>query len=173
VVCVYCTGNYLTTDLYKTIILGQADNFSYAPKIFRTGTYTVNQFNATSGSFKTLVYPSNEIDTGLTILSNRQIDKQCNTATISYSDFLLNDTINYMKSGCKVTHFNKTMTSKVPNTPWNYNNPYSTLHYIAALKEITGGYGIFGTNQTMGGHGLGNCQTQHCTATTSTRKPGY
>lgn len=171
IICVYCTGNYLTTDLYKTIILQQSDSFEYAPHNYVSVPYIIPQFNYTSGNFTNYVIQVNEADAGLTTKLNRDV-VGCNTATIAYSDALLNDTIHYLESGCKSTNFNQTKTYVSPNSPWSWNNPYSTLHYMSALKQLTGGHGIYGTNQTVGGHGPGNC-INGCSYTTSTRKAGY
>ena len=41
--------------------------------------------------------------------SQRYVES-CNIATIAYSDFLLNDTINYLKSGCTKTDFKEKTT---------------------------------------------------------------
>lgn len=170
IVCVYCTGNYLTTDLYQTIII-EPVSFEYAPHSFISVPYNVPIYNSTSGNFTNIQYQQNEIDAGLTTFFNRQV-LGCNTATISYSDKLLNDTINYLESDCKKTNFNQTKTYSPPNSPWSWDNPYSTLHYLNALKQMSGGYGISGTNNTKGGHGPGNC-INGCAYTTSTKKPGW
>jgi hypothetical protein len=170
IVCVYCTGNYLTTDLYKTIIL-EPVSFEYAPHNFTSEPYNVPEYNSTYGNFTNVLYQQNEIDAGLTTFLNRQVTG-CNTATIAYSDLLLNDTIKYLESGCTKTNYNMTNTQKVPNSPWEYSNPFSSLHYLSALKQMTDGYGIYGYNGTKGGHGPGNC-INGCSYTTSTRKAGY
>jgi hypothetical protein len=170
IVCVYCTGNYLTTDLYKTIILSPV-SFEYATHNFLATPYNIAQYNDSSGNFTNIKYYQNEIDVGLTTVLNRQV-LGCNTATIAYSDFLLNDTINYLESGCTKTNYNMTKIYSHPNSPWSYDNPYSSQHYMSALKQMTNGHGIYGTNQTVGGHGPGNC-INGCTYTTSTKKPGW
>lgn len=158
ITCVYCTGNYLTTDLYKTIILQQADSFEYAPHNYVSTPYTIPQYNQSAGNFTNYVIQVNEADVGLTTLFNRSV-VGCNTATIAYSDELLNDTIHYLESGCKVTHFNQTKTYSPPNTPWSWNNPYSSLHYKSVTDEIKSNH-------------PGNC-INGCSITTSTRKAGY
>ena len=171
IVCVYCTGNYLTTDLYKTIIIESGNPFEYVIHKFVSTTYTISQYNFTSKNYTNIIYPTNELDSGLTSMLNRNI-QGCDTATISYSDYLLNDTISYMESGCKTSHYNQTNTQKVPNTPWVYDNPYSSLHYLSSLNIITQGHGLSGGNHTSGGHGPGNC-INGCKFTTSTKKPGW
>lgn len=171
IICVYCTGNYLTNDLYQTIILESSD-FSYAPLSFVGKTVTMYEPNATGYMLPAYNYTDNEMYSSLTTFSDRFVTDDCKSATIKYSDWLLNDTINYLKSGCKITSYNKTSTQTVPNTPWVYDNPFSSLHYLSALKQMTNGIGMYGTNGTVGGHGPGNC-INGCSFTTSTKKPGW
>ena len=97
----------------------------------------------------------------------------CNTATIAYSDKLLNDTIQWMKSGCTITKYNQTKTYKLNNTPWSWNNPYSSLHYVDPLSKMFKGWHPGSNGTVLNGIGLGNCITHYCDATTSTKKPGY
>lgn len=170
IVCVYCTGNYITSDLYKTIILEPA-SFEFVPHEFINTNYKVDIFNGVSGNYSSITFPVNEFDSGLTSYKNKSM-QGCNSATIAYSDFLLNDTIKYLESDCKIKSYNQTTTQKVPNTPWQYDNPFSSLHYLVALKTLTHNAGYSTMNNTSGGHGPGNC-INGCSYTTSTRKAGY
>ena len=155
IICVYCTGNYLTTDLYDTIII-QPVQFEYSKHTFTTSTVSVPQYNSANKNYTNLIYPISEINAGLTTFLNRDV-QGCNTATISYSDALLNDTIHYFENGCTKTFINQTNTQKISNTPWSYDNPYSTLHYKAIVDKIKSNY-------------MGDCLKHKCTQTTSIRK---
>lgn len=155
-ICVYCTGNYLQTDLYNTIIIGSADNFEYTKHQFITATLSIPQYNSTSQNYTELKYPINEELASLTTFLNRDV-VGCNTATIAYSDFLLNDTIHYLENGCTKTAYNQTNTYHGSNTPWIYDNPYSTLHYKAVTDKIKSNH-------------LGDCTFHKCNLTTSIRK---
>lgn len=55
---------------------------------------------------------------------SRTVDEGCGSAIIYYDDFLLNDTINYLKTDCKETSFNEKITIK----------PALTKHDIKTTK---------------------------------------
>ena len=134
-ICVYCEGDYIRSDLYKIIFLKSADSYEYPTRSFITSTYTISQYNAISQNYTTITYPTNEITAGLTTNLNRYV-QGCNTAMIAYSDSLLNDTINYMESGCKTTSYNKTNTYHGSTTAWSWSNPYSSLHYKSVTDNV-------------------------------------
>ena len=98
----------------------------------------------------------------------------CDTATIPYDFQLLTDTIYYMRMNCdsKYTTFNATQTYELPSTPFNYDNPFSTLHQDSYLKDITG-HKSFGGNHTGGGLGPSNCITNKCDYHDPYHKVGY
>lgn len=98
----------------------------------------------------------------------RFITNDCSGATVgSYSNmtfttWLISDTVKYLESGCTKTQFNDTKVNIVKQIPFNYNNPYSILHENAFMSTILRGHSYFGSNSTLGGIGLGNCITQKC-----------
>lgn len=108
---------------------------------------------------------------------NRYVYPGCTGAQIVYSDFLLNDTIHYLESGCTKTNYNEAKIVSTPNkTPIDLKDPYSSLVLQKQLKTIFNGKSqLYNENMpTPGGLGPGNCiNSNHCTFTTSTHKPGY
>lgn len=129
-VCVDCTGDFMNPDLYKMIII-EPHGFTFIDKYALVPNHQWNSY------------------------SDRHM-AGCNTATIAYSDSLLNDTIHYMESNCTITKFNSTKINVIPSQPWDFDNPYSSLHYkstIDLIKKVS----------------IGNC-INGCTVTTSTKK---
>jgi hypothetical protein len=94
-------------------------------------------------------------------LNNRYM-QGCDTATISSNLSLLNDTIHYMLSGCKVTNYDGNVTKTVHVSPWDYDNPYSTLHQQSYLKDIMHNHNSANTNHTSGGFGPTDCIRHIC-----------
>lgn len=85
----------------------------------------------------------------------------CKLATISYSSFLLNDTISYLKSNCTKTNFVDHVQKQTGNQAFTFNNPYSTLHQQNLIHQI----------KSTGG--MKNCITQQCNYTDPYAKVGY
>ena len=81
----------------------------------------------------------------------------CDVATISSKSGLLKDTIHYMLSDCKQTNFNGNVTNLVHQTPWDYNNPFSSLLQKSYLKNIIPNHSATNTNHTSGGYGPSLC----------------
>ena len=175
IICVYCTGNFLIDNLYKTITITPAD-FAYIPQTFQSVQQTSYIHNG-SGWLIPINSSVNEINSGLNVQLNRNVDPNCSNAVIKYSDYLLSDTIKYMESDCKTTNYNVTNTMKVPNTPWVYDNPYSTLHLLQYEKSIMGdNVGLGGNYTHPGGFGPPNCQSKHtseCNFIDPYKKVGY
>lgn len=169
IICIYCNGNYVSSDLYQTIII-EPDIFEFVTHSFHTRTVT-NYIQNGTGEFIPVTSTVNEQDASLKSYIGRNV-QGCDTATISYSDFILNDTINYLESGCKITHYNQTNVRTVPNTPWQYDNPYSSLHYVDTIKNMFKGWKPGSNGTVISGIGLGNC-INGCPYTTSTKKPGW
>lgn len=84
----------------------------------------------------------------------------CNEALVAPNLFLINDTINYLKSGCKTTNYNDTVKVSTPAFQWSYDNPYSTLHYYNYLKSIY--HKAINTFNQTGGKGLEDCIHHKC-----------
>lgn len=147
-VCVDCAGDYMNPDLFQIIII-EPHGFTYVDK------YAVISNN------KWLSY------------SDRHM-AGCNTATIGYSDSLLNDTIKYMESNCTQTSFNSTKTNIIPDQPWSYDNPYSSLHLSTYLKSFLHNHDIFNRNGTNpGGLGPNDCIRHQCSYTDPYKKAGW
>ena len=134
-VCVDCTGNLFNPDLYKIILL-EPHGFTF-----------VN---------KDQVVPNNKWYS----YSDRSM-QGCNTATIAYSDALLNDTISFLESGCTKTSFNGTMNHIIKEQPWSWDNPYSSLHQKSIVDKV----------KSTGG--LGNCISKQCDYTDPYKKAGW
>lgn len=180
------SGKFVTTDNFFHRQLTNTINHwgLYAP-----GTWIVMidpDYNAIIHSKEISLVPSlTYIIKDQTVGSNhtrneyhdRYVDPGCTSAEIVYSDFLLNDTIHYLESGCTITKYNETKIISTPNkTPIDYKNPFSSLRLQNQLKIIFNGKSqLYNENiPTGGGLGPGNCiNTSHCTFTTSSKKPGY
>ena len=69
--------------------------------------------------------------------SQRFVDG-CMTATIAYSDFLLNDTINYLKSGCTETNFKEKTTIIKPYIKHDISTSkaYKDQKWLEAAKKL-------------------------------------
>lgn len=60
----------------------------------------------------------------------------CEFASVSPDIDLIFDTIKYFENGCKYTSFNDTKKVQMNVTPFDYNNPFSTLYYTEYIHEI-------------------------------------
>lgn len=146
VVCVECTFDILASNQAKQIII-QPKDFTFVNK---TAIVSKNMWVSWQGRYM----------------------QGCDVATIGNRPGLLNDTISYMLSGCKTTSFNGTQTSIIPDKPWEYNNPYSTLHQLTYLKNILHSH-LTNTNQTGGGYGPVDCIRKTCDYTDPYKKIGW
>ena len=83
------------------------------------------------------------------------------SAQVVYKDAnTLPDTIKYLEGNCvDKSYFNTTQTI-LPNTPFSFDNPYSSLHYKAVTDKVKAEH-------------PGLCMDGKCGLTTSTRKAGY
>ena len=81
----------------------------------------------------------------------------CSEAIIAPNINLVNDTITYFNSNCTVTNYNTKITHQIKETPFSFNNPYSSLHYKDMLNQI---------KKT----GYGNCITKQCVNITLGKK---
>lgn len=125
IVCVDCKLPLDRPDVFKTIFI-EPSSFSFINK-----TFTLKNTNAWA------------------TYSNRYVSPDCLSSTIGYSDLLLNDTINYMLSNCTITKISNNQTNYIKNTPFQFNNPFSTLHYEKQISD-------------MKKNGMGNCITIKC-----------
>ena len=70
------------------------------------------------------------------VYADRYVEN-CQTARIVYSQFLLNDTINYFKSGCTKTGFNATQVIYMPPSKPTYDgNWYKHLKFLEEAKKL-------------------------------------
>ena len=129
IVCVVCEVPLDKPDLFSVIFI--------KPSGF---VYTLQNDNVTKGSYK--------------FYKDRYSTPDCITTTIGSDknfEFLLNDTIHYVLSGCKITSLNINQTSSIKNDiPIQYDNPFSTLHYKKQVDD-------------MKKNGIPNCITIKCT----------
>lgn len=104
--------------------------------------------------------------------SDIYISKDCYNADEVFSKTILNDTINYMLNHCvgtKPSSLNRTSLTSIKNTPFSFDNPYSSLIMAKLYKNILHDHYIFG-NYTSGGLGPGDCIHHTCNLTTSQKK---
>ena len=149
IVCVDCNLPLDKPDVFQTIFI-EPSSFVYINK-----TQTLNNTNT------------------WTSFSNRYVSPDCISSTIGYSDFLLNDTINYMLSNCTITNIHNNQTNFIKQTPFQYNNPFSSLHMQTYLKELMHGHDFFNGNHTLGGLGIGNCINIKCDYKDPYRNPKW
>lgn len=147
-VCVYCDLDLAQPDLFKTIFI-EPSSFTFINKADNSTNY------------KYISY------------SERYVSEDCSTATIAYSDKLLNDTISYMLSNCTKTNIQTNQTNTLKEIPFSYDNPFSSLLLKNYLNEIMHGHNYFEGNHTQGGLGPENCITHKCNFTDIYKKPGW
>lgn len=86
----------------------------------------------------------------------------CSEATVAPNLFLIEDTLHYLENGCKLTAYKDKTTVTIKATPWDYNNPFSSLHLQSYLSEMMHGHTFFIGNHTQGGLGPSNCIMHQC-----------
>lgn len=104
---------------------------------------------------------------------DRYVDSSCYEARIAYNYTLYLDTISYMESGCKTTNYKDHENKQTNNTPFTYNNPYSSLHMTNYLMALLHNHQGFIGNHTAGGLGPSNCINHKCAFTDPYAKVGY
>lgn len=153
-----CVGCYIdgNSDSQMQIIWIVPHLFSYSLHDFTTST-----INDTSGSGTYHISTVNEQNAGLTVYHDKYVDDSCMSAQVVYKDAnTLPDTIKYLEGNCvDKSYFNTTQTI-VPNTPFSFDNPYSSLYYKAVTDKVKAEH-------------PGLCMDDKCGLTTSTRKAGY
>lgn len=140
-------------------------------------------YNALVHSKEITIVPSlYYAESGQTVGSNhtmivhtkRITNPSCTSAKIVYSEYLLEDTINYLSSNCTKTSFNEMeKVSVAASTPIILNSPFSSTQYDNQLKTIFHGFKQLHNEKmpTIGGLGPGNCIGKTiCPFTTSTKK---
>lgn len=116
-VCVACNVPLGNPDLFKTIFI-EPSGFTYITKDQEVKNSHI-----------------------ITTFTNPYISPDCMTATVGYSDFLLNDTIHYMLNNCIGQHFINNQTKTVKETPPDYKNSISykqKAYTDSALKSSKG-----------------------------------
>lgn len=76
----------------------------------------------------------NKADNNTRTINHDRYDYKCTEATIRYTEFILNDTINYFKSNCKKTDLKDSSKIKTPQTPIKYSD-FTEYRYQAWLKD--------------------------------------
>ena len=138
VVCVECYFDITSADKAQQIIV-QPSSFSYINKT--------------------------EVENGNSWYNyDNRFMQGCDVATIGNIPGLLNDTIHFMLHNCSgtTTSYNNITNHTRIYQPFNYNNPYSTLHQDLYLKNIFHDHLSYNGNHTSGGIGPGNCITHYC-----------
>lgn len=107
-----------------------------------------------------------------TIIHVNRYVSNCQDAEVAPNLFIINDTINYLKSGCKTTLYNDTQITYHKAIAFDYNNPFSTLLQTKFLNTLLHNHSS-NSNHTSGGFGPGNCQTGQCSFTDPYAKVGY
>lgn len=116
-VCVGCDVPLGNPDLFKTIFI-EPSGFTYVIKDQEIkNSHTITTF------------------------TNPYISPDCMTATVGYTDFLLNDTIHYILNGCIGNHFINNQTSTTKDTPADYKDSisYKQKAYVDAALKINKG----------------------------------
>ena len=136
------------TTISKMIII-QADNFTYInPGEGIGNNHTRNEYQ------------------------NRFVGN-CEVATVAPIIPLINDTLHYLESDCKTTKYTDKVIIQTGNKPFDYSNPYSSLHHQAMLKQY--GITIAGESHLMGGHTIkfGDCIHKKCNFIDPYKKPNW
>ena len=99
----------------------------------------------------TWIDPNDASNKGLAMKTHvdRYVSPNCMEATVAPNLVIIDDTIKYLESGCTITNYNDTKIINQKEIAFSYDNPYSTLHYQAQLKQVkaTGGLGLCLQNQ--------------------------
>lgn len=92
---------------------------------------------------------------------NQYASLNCDEAKVP-SDFnLVNETLHYLESGCTHSDYNNTVTITHPDIPWQWDNPFSSLHQQNYVKSV----------KATGG--LSDCIHHKCTYTDPYKKQGW
>lgn len=140
VICVECDYDYALLSQAQVIFL-EPHGFvfpSLDPVQYENTTTTY--WNGTDYVTKTIQvssYPNTTLDVNF----DRYVSPDCLTADIVYSKIMMLDTINYLDNGCKKSNLITNSTLLIPKVPFDYNNPFSSLHYQSYAQSIknTGG----------------------------------
>lgn len=129
IVCVECNPDLARPDTVQIIYL-EPHAFNYINKNY----YSENQTNTSKNSTVFVNYNAAE----QIVHYDRYVDGTCNTANLVYSEFLLQDTINYMKSGCTMTEYNKTSLITPPYHEKDFKNSiwYNYKKYLDQSKQL-------------------------------------
>ena len=128
VVCVLCNINLGSVDVVQTIFI-EPRNFTYS--LIATDPTNTNEAHTKS----------------LTLYYDRYV-AGCSTANIVYSPGLMIDTIDYLKSGCTETGFNKTTKTEIHEPIIDYAHTYQLNYMKWVAKSLV--------------VNVGNCITVHC-----------
>lgn len=148
-ICVECVADITTMQQSQQIILEPTD-FNFVDK----------NANSTNGTWTSY---------------NSRYMQGCDVATIANIPRLLNDTIQYMLNGCKSTSFVSSSNHVIKDTPFSFNNPYSSLKIDSYLEKIFHNHKFFSSYNATNNGGLGpsNCITHQCSFTDPNKKAGY
>jgi hypothetical protein len=84
----------------------------------------------------------------------------CTEAIVAPLPSLIEDTLHYMESGCKITAYKEKVTTKTKDTPFQYGNPYSSLHYKNQINQLKQ-------------HPMGDCIHKKCDISNPYKKKGW
>jgi hypothetical protein len=158
-ICVDCMIDANSQSSMQSIWI-EPIGFSYTQHTFTGTTVTNYELNRTGGL---IPYTStvNEQNAGLLVYHDKFVDGSCLSAEIVYDNKTIPDTIKYLKGGCADKTYLNTTQTKVPNSPFSFANPYSSLH----LKQMVSAIKATG--------GLGDCIRHHCSYTDLYKKDGW
>lgn len=107
------------------------------------------------------------------VYQDRYVSNNCVEARVGPNIALIQDTINYLESGCTSTSMNTTKIITQKEIPFSYDNPYSSLHLNSYQKSILHGHSYYNGNKTSGGLGPNDCIRHLCSFTDPYKKVGY
>lgn len=96
------------------------------------------------------------------VYQDRYVSDNCVEARVGPDIALIQDTINYLESGCINTNMNTTKIITQKEIPFSYDNPYSSLHLDTYQQSILHGHSYYNGNKTGGGLGPSDCIRHQC-----------
>ena len=134
VVCVLCNVPLALTDIFQEIIIQPKGHQFVELAPIQDATVTYTQPN---GLQLQVNDPNTNLVTPLLHNGDRYVSPDCRTVDLVYSKALLNDTIQYLQSGCKKTSYNDvTNMTKVSTTPSDYKDSiyYKEYYWLHSLN---------------------------------------
>ena len=138
----FYSGQWVATPYYHRLAPKVIDAYKFNTNNFvvmvdpdALFTTKARMIIVTNNNF-TYVNPDETSKGGLVTISHiNRFVAACELATVAPIPSLVNDTLKYMESGCTKTNYNDAVITYHKDIPFDYNNPYSSLHYdMAKLK---------------------------------------